>query len=108
MYKIIGDGTWQNTKVWKDDVLLQWENLVILVDINDCIAYVDTNPAPVSKVLLLGIYQLIGEGKFSNTKLIVNDSVLRGVSSIRVEIPKGKPTTIDIKATFLPNIIEKE
>jgi len=110
-YRIQGDGTYQNTKIWKDDVLVDgWENCVICVDeIRNCVVYVDgdRDESP-SRVVLVGIYQLIGEGKFNNTKLIVNDSVLRGVSSIRLVISKGEPTRMDIKAIFLPNIVEGE
>lgn len=109
MYKIEGDGSWQNTKIWKDDVLIDWKQCIIKVDSDTCLAAVDGKDSQqLSRVLLLGVYKLIGDGDYQNTKLFINDEMLRGVQSILVWIEKGKSTMLATSSVFLPNLMEGE
>jgi hypothetical protein len=108
-YRIEGDGSWHHTKVWKNGVPVEnWNSCVISIDELECVAWVDTNPDLLDRVVLTGVYMLIGDGKFYNTKLMNSDSVLRGVQRIKITIERNKDPIIDIMAIFLPNIVEGE
>lgn len=107
MYRVEGDGSWQNTKIWKRDVLIeQWNRCSIHIDSGSCVAEVDEDIAPLSMVLLLGVYRLIGAGEFQNTKIFINDEELRGVQSVALKIEKDKDPMLGIRMVFLPNLIE--
>jgi len=113
-YRIEGDGTWRGTKIWQDNVLLDgWKTCIIDVDEKSCMAYVDTytgsiRPDTLDRVILLGVYKLIGDGDFKNTRLFINDEPLRGVQFIELSIKKDKDPLLEIKTIFLPNIVEGE
>ena len=109
MYRIEGDGTWAGTMIWKDNELVEgWESCTLYIDaIDDCVAAVDGDFAPVSRLVLLGIHQLVGDGKFGNTKFLVNDGSMRGVLFIELVIKRDEPTNMTIGSVFLPYIIEE-
>lgn len=107
-YKIEGDGTWQNTKIWEDDVLIQCNSCIILVADDVCLVSVDDGHfKPLSRVVLLGVYKLIGDGKFENTKLFINDELIRGIQSVVLHIKKDKDPLLEIRTIFLPNLVEE-
>lgn len=109
MYRIEGNGTWTGTKIWKSGAVVEnWTSCVISIDESACMAWVDTNPGSLSRVVLTGIYMLIGDGEFSNTKFIVGEDVFRGIQSISIVIEANKDTITCIRSVFLPNIIEGE
>jgi hypothetical protein len=107
MYRIEGDGSWQHTKIWKDGELINYEfcNLVIAKEMVR--AWVDGVDENVSRVILKGIYKIISEGLFENTRIFIFDEMLRGVQSIDVMIAKDKHPQVNIRAILLPNLIEE-
>lgn len=107
-YRIEGDGTRGRTTVWRDGGIIPWTKCVIRVANMGCMAYVDSNPGHLERVVLTGVYILIGDGTFNNTKLIVGDDLFRGIQSVKLTIETGKDPIIDISAVFLPNLIEGE
>lgn len=106
-YKIEGNGTWIGTKIWRNGELLQgWERCFVIITPLRCDGYVDGEAASLDRIILNGVYTVVGNGKFSNTKIFIADEMLRGVQSLELEISKHHETRIIINAVFLPNIIE--
>ena len=106
-YRIEGDCTWNNTKIWKDGDLVDYEFCYIYINEHYCEAFVNCQKAHLDRVVLLGVYRLIGDGEFNNTKLSINDELLRGISSVDVFFGRNRQPTINVKAVFLPNIVEE-
>ena len=104
-YMIEGDGT-NLTKIWLDGVPVEWKTCRIYINPDYCEALVDWKKAPLDRVLLLGVYKVIGEGAFANTRIFIGDEMLRGVQSLVIKI--GTEPKVDIQAVFLPNLIEGE
>lgn len=107
-YVIEGDGTKLGTTISKDGNIIDWDTCVVDIDQSQCIAYVDTVPYHLDRIVLLGIYQIIGDGDYTNTRLVINDSVFRGVTSLTFSTGFRKPPLLTVKSVFLPNIIEGE
>lgn len=116
-YRIEGDGSWQNTKIWDDGVLVEeWDTCTIEVDRNKCVATVNETGEvkskgagewkPVDRIILSGIYMVVSDGDFTNTKVIVNDSPLRGIQSLIMTIAQLEYPAIRIAAVMMPNIVE--
>lgn len=107
-YRIEGDGSWNHTTIWKDEKWLNWESCIISINKNGCSACVDNIIGKLDRVVLLGIYKLIGDGEFNNTNIIIGDEVMRGVQSVVIRIEKAVDPICDITTVFLPNIVEGE
>lgn len=105
MYRIEGDGTKNNTKIWCDGELIDWGFCSIYINEHYCNAYVDCKKGHLDRVVLIGVYKLIGDGDFTNTRIFAGDELLRGVRSVTVRINKSHPT-LSIETVFLPNLIE--
>ena len=60
MLRIEGDGSWQHTLIWRDDVpVKKWNRLVIRITNDGCLAAVDGEPVEAAdRVILSGIYML--------------------------------------------------
>jgi len=108
MFRIEGNGCWNHTKVWKDEEQLDWSYCIITINKNGCSACVDNILGKLDRVVLIGVYKLIGDGEFNNTNIIVGDQVLRGVQSVVLRIEKDKDPICGITFVFLPNIVEGE
>ena len=106
MYTIIGDGSYQHTKVTKDGVPLEYKRLLITVNEQECLAYVDGVEGAIDRMILSGIYSIISMGAFSNTKILFCDEMLRGVQEIYINITFNYHPILEIKTIFLPNIVE--
>jgi len=107
MFRIEGDGS-KNTKIWKDDELIDWDECLIDISDDGCVADVDRVIGKIDRVVLLGVYSVIGDGRFDNTKLFIFDEMLRGVQSVVINIKKESNPMINIRAVFLPNLLEGE
>jgi len=111
MYRIEGDGSFLNTKIWDDDVLIEeWDNCTIKVDHTQCVAMVNATGSgdwkPVKRIVLSGVYMVVSDGDFKNTKVLVNDMPLRGVQSLVIIIAQLEYPLIHITSVMLPNIVE--
>jgi hypothetical protein len=106
MYVIEGDGSWANTVVRRDGAVINYECCGIYVNCVGCLANVDGVIGSVERIILSGIYMIISDGKFSNSKVIVDDAPLRGVQSVICYIQKNNHPRVIIDAINLPNIIE--
>ena len=105
-YRIEGDGSYQHTLVYRDGKCIEYKALSFGVDAVECVACVDGVEGKVDQLLITSIYMIIGEGSFSNTKVVYMDNVLRGVQSIHGHIYKGGHPILMIETVLLPNIVE--
>ena len=110
--KIEGDGSYQNTKVWLNNVEVDYSECTIDVNkedgcsalIHDGICYKECG---IDMILIKGLYIIIGAGAFENTQLFFMDTLIRGIQNLTITISENNPTYIDIKAVLLPNLIEE-
>jgi hypothetical protein len=116
-YRIEGDGSYRNTKITLDGALIsEWHDCTIKVDKDVCKAVVNVTNVfrnleedswlPLDRIVLSGIYAIVGDGDFSNTRIIVNDEPLRGVQSFIVTISKDDPPMLQVVSVYLPNLVE--
>lgn len=107
MFKIEGDGSRRNTRIWRDGELIEnWNSCHFFVDEDVCNASVDNITGELDTILIKGIYMIIGNGSFQSTKVFLYDEMLRGVQYIEGLIHKDEPPELTIKTIMLPNIIE--
>ena len=106
MYRIEGDGSFQYTLVCRDGELVPYERCQFRVNVNECIADVDGIVGKIDRMIISGIYTIISDGEFKNTKIFCFDEVLRGVQSLGGKIEKDHHPMIIIEAILLPNIVE--
>jgi len=108
MYSINGDGSRRYTKILRDGVLLEgWKVCHFFVDVEGCCnADVDKICGTLDTIIIKGIYLIVGAGAFENTKVFVQDEMLRGVQSIEGLICEDEPPELTIHTLMLPNIVE--
>ena len=106
-YRIEGDASYNHTKIWKDDELIDYIDCTYIVDKEKCVANVDSIIAPIDRMILKGFYLVISDGDFTNTIVVCNDTVLRGIQGISGTILKRGHPRIFIDAVNMPNIIEE-
>ena len=106
MYRIEGDGSFQHTTVWRNGIIVPYHYCTFYVDTTCCEAEVDNIIGKLDSIVLKGIYMIIGNGSFSNTRVIVDDVTLRGVQSINGEISADYHPKLCIDTIMLPNIVE--
>lgn len=107
MYRIEGDGSQPHTVIWRDGEPIDYEHCFFLITENHCLAIVDEVEGKIDRMIITGIYMIISDGEFINTRIMLFDQMLRGVQSLQGEINKGKHSTITIDAILLPNIVEE-
>ncbi len=106
MYHIEGDGSYEHTVVWKDDVLVPYDSCEFLVTPDECIATVDGVVGSLDSIILTGIYTIIGQGSFTNTRILFMDLMLRGIQNMKGVITKGENPMLELGMVMLPNIVE--
>jgi len=106
-YRLEGDGSYQKTLVWRDGKQVKIKDYCIFkIDENGCVADVDGVEDRIDRILISGIYLIISDGKFHNSRIIFSDEMLRGVRSLVGRIVKDQHPMITIEAVMLPNIVE--
>ena len=108
MYELEGDGSWQHTKVYRDGILIDYKLLQFFISAEHSWVIVDEVGGTIDRILLTGIYSIIGNGTYQGTRVLHLDDMLRGVQSFYVTIAKDKNPIIRINDVFLPTIIEVE
>jgi len=106
MYRIEGDGSWQNTKIWKEGKEIDYNLCTIAIEQDGCVAEVDGVVGDLDRLIIKAIYTIISDGNFTNSRVIFMDEVLRGVQSFGCRILKGDHPRIVIDAVNMPNIVE--
>ncbi len=104
-YKIVGDGSLRGTTIQYLDVPIQFSSCKIVIDETQYKADVDGVEDIIDKIILTGVYKLIGMGKFETTKVFVFDEWLRGVQALEIHISEGHPRMF-LDVIFLPNLVE--
>ena len=108
VYRIEGDGSWSGTHVWKDELPIEYNKCYIGITPTTCLGIVDGVIGSLDRIIIKGIYMIIGAGGFSSTKVFSGEELLRGVQTLSVDIIKGESPRIHIHAVLLPNLIEYE
>jgi len=112
MLRIEGDGSYQNTRVWRDDTMVVgWESLTIHINKDNCQATLnsfaaDATPEDIKRIIISGLFMLVSEGAFVNSKLLYDDSPVHGVQELLITIAKNQHPRIFINAVLLPNLVE--
>lgn len=106
MYKISGDGSYQHTKVERDGVGMGYVRCDITINEEKGMATVDGVEGAIDNISLVGIYSIVGSGKFSSTTVCLYDVAMRGIQDINVKIEKEKHSIFFIAGIFLPNIVD--
>jgi hypothetical protein len=77
-YRIEGDGTWQNTKIWRDNEPVDYQFCAISIEEkHGAVAVVDGNVDKLDRAVIKAIYMLVSDGEFNNSKVLFNGEVLR-------------------------------
>ncbi len=106
MYHIEGDGSYEHTLIWKDDVLIPYRYCEFLVTPDECIATVDGEIGSLDSIILTGIYTILGQGTFTNTRILFMDSMLRGIQKMYGLIMHGQNPKLELGMVMLPNLVE--
>lgn len=108
-YRIEGDGSHQHTKVFADDKEIQLERLRFEVSNDLCRLIIDDEVIPgeqLDLLILRGVYTVMSQGRFDNTRVWIFDEQLRGVQNLVITIEKNKHPRIVIDSILLPNLVE--
>lgn len=108
MFNIQGDGSHRKTFIWKDGVAISYKRCTFKIDSEECIAEVDGECGTLDRMVLSGVYLIVSEGKFENSKIIFCDAPLRGVQRLVGRIAEGQHPMLALEAVLLPNIVEAE
>jgi len=108
MYRIEGDGTYQRTIIWRDNEQISYEYCMFKITPNECIADVDGIEGKIDRMVLSGIYLIISDGDFTNSKVIFCDEMLRGVQALVGQIKVNHHPVLALDIIMLPHIIEEE
>jgi len=105
VYKIEGDGSYQHTLIWRDGVEIPYEQCEFGIDESGCIAIVDGVSGSIDHMLITGVYMIISEGEFQNSRLFYLDEMLHGVQWLKGCIRRGAHPELVIKTVLLPNLV---
>lgn len=107
MWRIEGDGSFSHTIIWRDDEQIDYNCCEFIVSEEDgCVAVVDDVAGRIDRMVISAVYMIISNGEFSNTKVLFNDEMLRGVQFLAGQIKRDCHPMITIEAIMLPNIVE--
>lgn len=106
MYNIAGDGSYNNTIIFKDGKPVVYTKCDVFIDQDGLQACVDGEVGVLDKIILSGYHRLVGLGDFSNTVLYTDEVPMRGVQNVHLCIEKKKHTQLDVEMVWLPNIVE--
>ena len=106
MYRVEGDGSYQRTVVWKDGEPISYDYCTFRIDPEECTVDVDGEEGHLDRMVISGVYMIISDGNFSNSRIMVSDEALRGVRKLVGHIDGYTHPTIEIEAVLLPNIVE--
>ncbi len=106
MYRIEGDGTHNNTLVWKDGEQIPYTRCIFKITHDTCEADVDGISGKLDRVVISAVYLIISDGDFTNSRIIFQDEMLRGVQGLVVKIEKDQHPMMAVDAVLLPHIIE--
>ena len=107
MFRIVGSGSWQGTKIFKDNKEIQFKECVIVINEFSSGALVDGVTGSIDLIVIEGFHGLVGQGRFQNTKFLQEGTIIRGVQGIVIDIKQGEHTKVSLDMIFLPNLIER-
>ncbi len=108
MYIIEGDGSYQKTTVWKDGKKIPYETCQFWINEHECQAEVDGVEGKLDRAIISAIYLIISDGDYRNSRVIVNDTPLRGVQGIIGLIQSDDHPLLIIETILMPNIVEEK
>lgn len=105
-YRIEGDGSYQHTVIWRDGEQISYERCDFRINQEeDCVALVDGEFGTVDRMVITGIYMIISDGEFSNSKLFYMKEMLHGVQWLKGSIRKGDHPKLTFETVLLPNVV---
>lgn len=105
-YRIEGDGSHQHTVIWRDGEQITYKQCDFRINQEeDCVAVVDGMFGTVDRIILTGIYMIISDGKFNNSKLFYMREILHGVQWLKGSISEGNHPKLTIETILLPNLV---
>jgi len=109
MYRIEGDGSYQHTVIWRDGEQISYEQCEFRINQEEeCVAVVDGVFGTLDRMLLTGIYMIVSDGKFTNSKLFYMTEILHGVQWLKGIIKQEGHPELRLGTILLPNFIEEE
>lgn len=112
MYRIFGDGTYKNTKVFKNNSEMNYTKCDIVFNIAapNGAADVDGEIGSIDYIFLDGIQHKLfsDDGLVIHTHFYCYDVELRGIQELRVAIIADEHTRFLIEGIFLPNLVPIE
>ena len=109
MYRIEGDGSFPHTIIWKDGERISYENCEFRINQEEeVVAVVDGAFGTVDRMVLTGIYMIISDGKFVNSRLFYMKEILHGIQWLKGSITKEGHPVLRIGTILLPNMVEVE
>jgi hypothetical protein len=106
-YKIEGDGSYQHTRVWKDGKKIDFARCDVRINLGGCSVIVDDgDPDMLDRAIINGIYTIISDGEYTNSKVFFFDEMLRGVQSLNAIIDKDDHPRLLLEMVMLPNLVE--
>ena len=108
MYKFEGDGSYNSTTIWRNNIQTDYEDCEFRINVSEgCVAVVDGVEGTVDRMLINGVYMIISEGAFNNSKVFYMDEMLHGVQWITGSITKEGHPELIIGAVMLPNLVQE-
>lgn len=106
MFIIEGDGSFEHTVIWRDGEQISYEQCEFRINPEEeCVALVDGVLGTLDRILLTGIYMIVGDGKFINSKLFYMKEILHGVQWLRGNIQKEGHPELIVGMVLLPNLV---
>lgn len=105
-YRLEGDGSHGRTIIWKDGVQIMFDYCTFTINPDECTIDVDGEEGSLDRMIISGVYLIVSDGEFSNTRVSIFDEQLRGVQSLVGHISKYTHPMINIEAVLLPNLVE--
>ncbi len=107
MYHIEGNGSYQHTVIWRDGEQISYKRCEFRINQEeDCVAVVDGVFGTLDRMMITGIYIIVSDGKFTNSKLFCMSEILHGVQWMKGSIEEGKHPELVVGMVLLPNWIE--
>lgn len=105
MYKI--EGKSNNVVVTKDGEEVPYETLDIIINQDHSVCLIDfEKEGSISFINITGLFNIIGSGEFTNTRIFYLDELVRGVQEIYIMIKKGTHPILELTTVLMPNLVE--
>jgi hypothetical protein len=107
MYNIQGDGSFHHTVIHRDGKKISWKECEFRINQEEgCVAVVDGVHGKIDRMILSGVYMIISEGQYNNTRLFYMKEMLHGIQWVKGIIKDNGHPQLTIGTILLPNLVE--